>query len=380
MKNIWVKAALGAAMSMAMVATAAAQTPTATATPEAAPTPAPTPEAKKEDAKPEVSTGATKLKVGGVIWANYGYDLTEGNKSKNAFDVGRAYLNVEPSWGDQFYARFTPDLVRETGPALSGTAGTLTQGNTTGNLTLRVKYAYIGYKPLKDLNVRIGLQPTAYIDFEETLSGYRFLAATAADQFYGVSSSDLGLSAIYKTLGGRLEVQSGVFNGETYSKPESNKYKEVQARATFQILPAKAGGLKATGYYSIANKSQDNDKVRGIATVSYQHDAFTGAASYLYAHDGGGAAGSRVTGGGPSVFGSVKLPFLPEQGLQAMARIDMVDPDSDTDDDGTTRVIVGVGMQPHKNVRMMLDLQRLDYQDSAKEDSQVVFAHWEAKF
>lgn len=365
--------------SMALAATAAAQTPQETQpSPEASPAPSPT-ATPTEKKKPEVTTGATKLKVGGVLWANYAYDLTEGRDGLNGFDVGRAYVNVEPSWGDKLSARITPDLVRETAPVLSGTAGTLTPGNTTGNLTFRVKYAYLTYTPAKDSFVRLGMIPTMYTPFEEDLWGYRFVAQTATDTFYGMSSSDFGLSAGVKLLGGRLDVATAVVNGESYTRPERDKYKEWQTRATVQILPSKAGGLKATGYYSIGGRGPDSDKVRGVGLLSYQHDVFTVAAEYVYAHDGGGPAGPRVRGGGPGAFASAKLPFLREHGLNAMARVDLVDPDAATDDDGVTRIIAGVGGQVHEKVRFLVDLQRLDYEDE-RADAQVVFAHWEAKF
>src|SRR5437868_15034644 len=81
-------------------------TPTATATPiseSGVATPAPT------AAPALVTTGATKLKIGGVFYAFYKYDLSKNAHDINNFDVSRAYVNVEPSWGDDFSARVTTD-------------------------------------------------------------------------------------------------------------------------------------------------------------------------------------------------------------------------------------------------------------------------------
>src|SRR4051794_17307905 len=95
-----------------------AATPAATATPGEMASPTPTPSSNQTGT---VVTGATKLKLGGTFFAFYRYDLSKNAHDINNFDVSRAYINVEPSWGDDFYARVTTDLVRET--LTQGTSG-----------------------------------------------------------------------------------------------------------------------------------------------------------------------------------------------------------------------------------------------------------------
>lgn len=374
-----------AAALLALQTSAVAQTtPSPTSTPSPSPAPAPMTETAAEPAvaptpapepqKQTVTTGATNLKVGGVVWPLYFQDLTEDSTGRNGFDVGRAYVNIEPSWGDKLYGRITPDLVRQG----SGTDSTdaPVDTNTTGNLVFRVKYAYLVYKPADVLDLKVGMQQTAYTEFEEGVWGYRFVAQTVGDAFYDMSSSDFGVAANAKLLGGALEIASGVYNGESYTRPETNKYKEGQLRATWRIFPAgKEPGLRLTGYGSYGLKSQDADKVRGVALLSYQTNLFSAAGGYVYAQDGDGA-GTHVVGGGPTVFGSVRLP----KKLSLLGRVDLIDPDSDTDDDGRTRIIGGIGYDCTDKVRMVADYQTIDFEASGVNSTQTAFVHWEAKF
>lgn len=349
----------------------ATETPTATPTgakPAVTPTPAPEPQ------KQTVTTSATKLKIGGVIWPVYFQELTADSPGRNGFDLNRAYVNIEPSWGDQLYGRITPDLVRQ-GAGTDSTDAPV-ENNTTGNLVLRVKYGYLTYKPVKTLDLKVGVQQTAYVEFEEGVWGHRSVAPTAVDAFYGISSSDFGFAANGKLLGGALEFASGVYNGEGYTRPERNKYKEGQVRVTYRILSAgKEPGLRLTGYGSYGLKTQDADKVRGVGLLSYQAKVFSVAGGYVYAQDGDGA-GTHVVGGGPMAFGSVRLPCA----LSVVGRVDLIDPDSDTDDDGRTRIIGGIGYDWNEKVRVVADYQTIDFEASGVNSTQTAFVHWEAKF
>jgi hypothetical protein len=356
-----------------------------TPTPDAAMTPAATPMPVATPAPVAVApANSTKLKIGGVIYTLYSHDLSKNaaGKSlgnKNGFDVSRAYINLEPSWGDDWFARVTVDVARAT----TTSAGNATI-NTTGSLIERAKYAYLGGRVTKDIDIRFGLQQTPWIDFEEGVWEYRVLTNTMAESFYGMSSSDFGLSTKAKLLGGALDIHAGVYNGETYQKPENNKYKEVSGRVTYTILPMeKDKGLKASVYYGFGLKGpqQDSEKERIIGMISFQNAMFTAGAQYLYAQDSAGAP-PRIKGGAESVFGHVNVPvaFGLVTGMRVLARVDLVDPNTDKDKDGTTRIIGGVAFKYTPQIQLVLDYQSSAPQDSAKKPTQGAFAHIEAKF
>lgn len=363
-----------AAALLAIPMMAWAQTPTPAETPSETPSPAATPAATP--AAPNVTTGATKLKIGGNLFALYSYDLSDGAKGKNQFDITRAYVNVMPVFSDEYDARITPDITRQ-----AAAAGTNGSTNTTGSLIARLKYAYlVDHRGPVDFTV--GLQPTCFVVFEEDIWQYRVLAPIALDQFYASTSADFGFSARAKLLDKRLDVHAAIYNGEYFQKPETNKYKELQTRVTYAILPAgKDPGLRVTGYGSYALKAQDADKVRLIGMVSYESALFNAAGEYIYAQDGNGA-GKHVVGGGPSVFGFVNLPVNVKDlaGIRVLARVDVVDPDSKTKKDGSNRIMAGVAFRGTKMTQMVLDYQQIDPEASGVKSSQVLFAHWEAKF
>ena len=363
--------------------TAFAQSPTPT--PEDA-APAPTPEEKKD--KPTVTTGATKLKVGGVIFANYQYDMTEyddpAKTGKNGFDVGRAYVILQPSFGDTLDARITLDLARETGGVLTvGTSDVPTQSNLTGSEIMRVKHAYITNHLTPFLDLTVGMQPTPYAEFEEGVWGHRFINRIAAEEFYGVETTDFGFNTKLKLMGGRLENSTSVQNGESYKKPEKNKYKEIATRTTFTVIPAeKDGGLKVTAYYGYGLKAQDIDKTRAALLVTYQTKAFTVAANYMMTQDRDEDDGKEHTGGGPSIFGFYNFPLSAPGivGGSVLLRADMVDPDADVEEDGVTRLIAGVGFKGHEKSQVMFNLQMYSFESSDLKPLTLVGANWEAKF
>ena len=352
-------------------------TPLRTPMPEATPAPTPPPEAQRSDAN--VSSGAMKLKIGGVIWTLYRYELTEGAQDRNEFDLGRAYLNLYPSLSDDLDGRVTFDLVRQ--GAGEDVAGDPVETNTTGSLVVRVKYGFLAYHPIKGLDLILGLAPTPWVGYEEDIWGYRVTDSIGADEFYDVSSSDFGFGAKVKLLGKRVEIHTAAHNGEGYSDRERNKYKEIATRVAVQVIPADKGGLKLAGYYGYALTDQDADRVRAIGMASWQSKRLTGAAGYVMSQEGDGM-GTHVTGGGPFAFGHVTLPFgIPgTRGSRVLARVDVVDPDADLDDDGLTRLIGGVALLVHDKSQIVLDYQQITFEAPDTDPQQLGFVHWELKF
>src|SRR5437867_7803276 len=85
------------------------------------------------------------IRVGMTIFPLYAYQTNpkitdaDGNlANKNAFDVGRAYINITGQISHIVAFRVTPDITRETGLV------TLSNGSSVSNdsLVYRIKYAY----------------------------------------------------------------------------------------------------------------------------------------------------------------------------------------------------------------------------------------------
>jgi hypothetical protein len=400
MKTRWFAAASTAAMMIATTTVARAaqtlpnpsfgqetpikvsQTDYPTPTPEATATATPAPAAT---ATPTVTTGAASLKVGGTIFANYQYSLTEHAGNVNSFDVNRAYINIEPSWGDDFSARITPDITRQ-GNSTLGTNGSITS-NTTGSLLYRLKYAYISNKTIKNLTLKVGAQQTPEIDFEESIWVYRVLQTMAIEQFFGAASSDFGYSAQYTN--GPVDLHMGVFNGTGYTKPDTNKYKELDTRLTVRLFqPDKEPGLRATLYYSydLTGPAQNSDRVRALGMLSFQNTPLTAGAQYIAGQQSAGGGAPQIKSSGASLFGYVNLPVSAPscniKTVRVLARVDLYDPNTDSaaKNDNQTRIVAGVAVKPNDKMMMVADYQSLKTDKPGAVATQALFLNWEAKF
>ena len=135
------------------------------------------------------------VKVGGTLFLDYTYTDTpeardaDGNLiHPNAFNLGRAYINVTGQLHHLVAFRITPDVTRETG----------TGSSLNGSYTVRMKYAYAQLN-LDDWMphgtwLRFGMQQTPYVDFNEGIYRYRFQGQIFVDREGFLVSSDLGLS------------------------------------------------------------------------------------------------------------------------------------------------------------------------------------------
>jgi len=199
------------------------------------------------------------VKVGGTIFTDYTYQLLPTGKDAdgnidhpNAFNVSRAYINVTGNISHLISFRITPDVVR-VGTITGSDGKPVSLPGLSGTLTYRLKYAY-GQLNLDDLAntswgkveqwkgswIRLGLQQTPYVDFQEAIYRYRFQGTIFVDREGFLTSSDLGASAHLVFPGNFGDVHVGGYNGEGYTAPEANDQKAIQARLTIRPLPPSA--------------------------------------------------------------------------------------------------------------------------------------------
>ena len=186
-------------MLVSMAATTAAQT-----------TP---PAAKAPDDTPSVRLGATLFLDYTVTTEPKITDADGNTVTGSAFNVGRAYLNVTGQINHRIGFRVTPDIVRETGVGSS----------SNGSLTYRLKYAYAQFNMddwmTRGSWARLGMQPTAYVDFMEGIYRYRFQGTVFEERDGFLSSSDAGATFHYNFDGNYGDVHGGFYNGETTTAP-----------------------------------------------------------------------------------------------------------------------------------------------------------------
>ena len=316
------------------------------------------------------------VKLGGVLFLDYTYtkeptalDANGNEYNPEAFNVGRAYLNVTGNISHLISFRLTPDIVRETG---SG-------GSLDGSYSFRLKYAFAQLNFDRTIGkgawVRFGMQPTPVVEFEESVYRYRFQGTIFVDREAFLTSSDVGLSAHYGFPGNYGDVHGGIYNGDGYNRSEANDQKALQVRVSVRPAPGVAvlQGLRLTGFYDGDEYGAGNPKRRAVGMATFEHKYVNAAASYLDATDQANDGASRVSADGYSVWVTPKTSF----GLEGLLRYDNLRPNSDVDA-RKKRAIVGVAywFPVMKGVASaaLLDYEQVKYDDLLARPKEVRYA------
>lgn len=308
------------------------------------------------------------IRVGATIFADYTVTQepkttdADGNEiTPNAFNVGRAYINVTGNISRLISFRITPDIARESGAGSS----------LSGSLTFRLKYAYAQFNLDQWMNrgtwVRLGMQQTPWVDFEEGVYRYRFQGTIFADREGFLSSSDLGASFRYNLPGNFGDVHGGLYNGETYSRPEANDQKGFMVRGTVRPLRnhPTLRGVRVTGFYDHDAYVRDAERRRGIVAVTFEHQYVNAAFSYLAATDQTRSMAQEVDARGWSVWATPKMGAT-STGWEGLLRFDRLEPDTRVDA-RRSRTIAGIAYWfPHQGnvtTALLFDFEGVDNED-----------------
>lgn len=281
------------------------------------------------------------IKVGGTIYANYEYTQeplatdTDGNKfHQNAFNVTRAYINVTGQINHLISFRITPDVVR-VGAVKVGDSNVDVPG-ITGTLTYRLKYAFgqfnfddldqtVGGLQWKGSWVRLGMQQTPIVDYEEQIYRYRYQGTIFVEREGFLTSSDLGASAHFNAPGNYGDIHVGYYNGEGYTRPELNNTKAFQVRGTLRPLPMVPiiKGLRLTGFYDKDEYVNNARKERTIAQATFENPYINAGFDYLWNQDQNASATKAIVKSeGYSVWATPRTAC----GLEALVRFDNFKP------------------------------------------------------
>jgi hypothetical protein len=210
-----------------------------------------------------------KISLGTLVYADYRFMphtgfgpqlLTQmnwpgpGNNGYNAFDITRAYLDFKFTPNKDFMLRVTPNIYASTGSVSSKSVGTSTSWGSTmdGNLSYRLKYAYIDYNTffqkvlqvdaLKDDKFTFGQQQNPLVDWEENLYGFRYVNLTPWN-YLSLSSSQIGFSMKGPIKFHELQYVDydfGVYNEGSFHAYEQSNTKQIMGRVTINPLGAKS--------------------------------------------------------------------------------------------------------------------------------------------
>lgn len=339
-----------------------------------------------------VASNAADTKVNGRLYADWHLNTTDGADSENAFDISRAYVTVKSKLSEYTSVRLTTDI-RST--------------SSFDGYTIILKYGYIDWKPQfaqKKLNVRFGLHATPYIDYMNKYWGRRYLEKTVGDLNKFMTSSDLGVGLMLG-LGEKSKygvVEAHVFNGTSYSDTEEmNKQKNFNFFGLFKPFTDNED-LKNSVIFGQAYIGKQNEVIDDtMNTDAYKHNLMSIGGLLAYSNifdvgadlnfltEGGGYEADtmnvEVKSSGISVFGTLYFEGLVESDsflrtLNLFGRIDMLDPDTDMDDDGENLTIIGVECSPVKGFKASVNYRVTSFENDALDNESYLFVNTLFKF
>ena len=290
---------------------------------------------------------APQVTVSGVSYLQYVYQLKDSANHNNNFDVTRAYINVIGRFSDGVTTRITADVNRPAGDA---------------SLRYRLKYAYVAYTPQgSSLTYKLGQIHTPWIDWEETLWDYRMQGQMAMERGGYLSSSDFGLGVDGNWNADRVNMQVGIYNGESYSGGTGDQRKDLMGRVSVRVKPtddaSRVGGLRVSAYGQYGKPTGGGSRSRLLGMVSYRTRQITLAGEYAITKDS--TTAPELSGSVASFFG---VYHFTNSKAAVLARVDLTDPNTDTGNNRLTRVIGGASYQLTPNLRLLADVDLLTYQ------------------
>jgi hypothetical protein len=181
-----------------------------------------------------------------------------------------------------------------------------------------------------------------------------------------LSSSDLGAGVDGKFKLDLVNFQVGVYDGETYNKPEGDEHKDLEGRLSVRVLESddhsRVGGLRITGYGAVGKPTGGGKRNRYIGMLSYRSKLLTLAGQYGRVEDSlPGTTGTTKTVKG-NIFSAYGVLNVPNTKVGIIGRVDVQKPDVDIGNNRQTRFIAGMSYQINPNLRALADVDNLSLQ------------------
>src|SRR5258705_7500694 len=235
------------------------------------------------------------IRVGMTLYPTYTYQTepkstdADGNTvNRNSFDVARAYINITGQISHIVAFRLTPDITRTSGVVAGNSV-------TSDSLVYRIKYAYAQFNlddwMTKGSWVRLGIQQTPWVDFEEGIYRYRFQGTVFAERIplpTTMTSADAGASFHYNLPSNYGDLHVGVYNGENYQRAETNNQKALEFRGTVRPFASSLPmlrGIRAHLVYYNDQYARDDERKRLMGNVTFEHKYVNAGFDYLSAKD-----------------------------------------------------------------------------------------------
>jgi hypothetical protein len=295
------------------------------------------------------------IKVGATIYTDFTYQSNptatdaDGNTvNPSSFNVSRSYINITGNISHVVAFRITPDVTRESGLVSLGPGSSV----SNDSLVFRIKYAFAqinldDWMP-KGTWVRLGIQQTPLLDYEEGIYRYRFQGTTFTEREGFYNSADAGVSFHTNFPSNYGEIHAGVYNGEGYAKPEANDRHAFDVRATVRPFARSAPllrGLRVTGFYVADDYVKNAERTRAVGQVTFEHPYINAGFDAIDAKDQTSITKPDVEAKGWSIWATPKTAI----GWELLLRYDHLMPDTRFENQVRNRTIAGVAYWfPHQ--------------------------------
>ncbi|MBU0952588.1 MAG: hypothetical protein KKH91_07200 [Elusimicrobia bacterium] len=287
-----------------------------------------------------------KAEVGGIIFADYFYNLTKNAAPANisCFKLTRLYLTATRTLTDKSKIKAT------------------LEGTQPVN-QLFIKNAFIEFNDVCcNSNIRAGVIPMPWIGYEENILKNRFIAKTFTDIAGVLNSADIGLGFSGKLANKSVDYDLALVNGEGYKTAEVSSDKDIAARVSYEVV----SGIKLHAFENIGKEtSLGLDRNRTIAGVSFEQKKVSAMVYYLAAKD------AAVNKAGFSLFGSYSIL----SNLALLARFDSFDSNTDAISDSYNRIIAGAAVSISEGVQLGLSAQLINYENTVVQGNDQTFIY-----
>ncbi|MCB0721495.1 MAG: hypothetical protein KDC42_04240 [Ignavibacteriae bacterium] len=300
------------------------------------------------------------VKVSGYAFGDYFYKVdgdSSGSgtqysnlkKDYQGFDFRRIYVTLKKNISKDFSANVT----------LEGNSGT-TIGGKYGLYFKVIQLSWKNLIPMGQINLGL-ISPNTY-DLEQDIWSYRSIEKTVGDFRNFGNSSDVGVSVQGDFDKKGMFSYFAMFGGGTGQKPIFTKNKKVYGQLTSR--PAKGFVIAAYGDYESNGEGQNGSTIKG--TAGYNSPQFN-IGAVVYQLTKSFSSGPDMKPFAFSVFAWAPLATSKNLTVNAFARFDMYDPDTESSNTGFKQNFItgGLDFMPVKNVHFMPNIWVNSYTDKS---------------
>ena len=299
-----------------------------------------------------------------VFW-NYNYDFTEDVTKVSAFELSRVYLGYKYSFNENFSAKITYDIGK----------------NSAGSShTAFLKIAQLDWKVNSKFKLSMGMIGGKQFNDQEKIWGYRYLYKTLQDEYKFGSSADLGVNAEIK-ISDKLTSNVFIVNGEGYKNVQDE---DGNQRFGTNLIYRLSKNITTKFYYD-THAVLDSKAINNIGFfVGYKSEKFRFGAEYNEMQNGETykTASENHNLTGLSFYGS----YLLNEKFEVFIRYDKLtsnqvdgsDNNWNYENDGNLSM-VGIEYKAVKGVKFSLNSRSFNYKDSNITDSSLVYLNAEFK-